>query len=112
MTVESYTVRIWMAGDYDDARRVVRQFCANEGACFALTRADFIYSGGEESGVMATLIHYPRFPSTPQALWAKAHRLAAEMAIALCQKSYSVEASDKTEWVQVALPAFGGSTCA
>ena len=102
-TVESYTARIWMAGDYDDARRTARQFCANEGACFAITRTDFIYTGGEESGVMVTLIHYPRFPSTPEALWAKANRLAVQLAAALFQKSYSVEAPDRTEWIQTAL---------
>lgn len=104
-TVESYTVKIWMAGDYDDARRVVRQFCANEGACFALSRADFVYSGGEEAGFSATLIHYPRFPSEPVALWNKAERLAAILANDLCQKSYSIEAPDKTEWKQHDLPS-------
>ena len=104
MIVESYTVRIWIAGDYDSARRCARQFAMNEGACFAITKVDYVYTGGEESGVCATLIHYPRFPSTPNALWDKAGRFAALLAKELYQKTYSIEAPDRTEWFQVGLP--------
>lgn len=32
--IDSHTVRIWIAGDYQDAIRVVREFCFCEGACF------------------------------------------------------------------------------
>ena len=97
-----------MAGDYDDARRCIRRFAASEGACFALTRADYIYTGGEEAGFCATLINYARFPLEPGSLWAKAHRMAEALAADLFQKSYSIEAPDRTEWVQVALPALSG----
>lgn len=99
MSVESYTVRIWIGGDYDEARRTIRRFCAKEGACFAIQKTSYIYTGGEESGVTVTLIHYPRFPSTPNLLWDKAQRLAELLARDLCQKSYSIDAPDKTEWM-------------
>lgn len=96
--VVSYTVRIWMAGDYNEARRIVRRFCSNRGACFAVQQADYIYTGGEEAGICVTLIHYPRFPSTPTALYEKAHDLASLLMDELGQTSFTIDAPDETRW--------------
>lgn len=105
--VATYTIRIWIAGDYQDACRVTRQFCSNEGACFALTPCDYIYSGGQEEGVCVTLIHYPRFQSTPAALLDKARRLAVQLQRSLFQRSYTIEGSDFTEFYDPDVLAIG-----
>lgn len=97
--IPSHTVRIWIAGDYQDALRCVRAFCANEGACFAIQPTEYVYTGGQESGVCVTLINYPRFPATPDDLNDKARRLAADLCVALFQQSYSIECPSTTEWV-------------
>lgn len=98
---KSHTVRIWVAGDYADAVRCVKAFCAQEGACFAVAPADFIYSGGAESGVCVTLINYARFPASPEMLNEKAKRLADVLLCDLFQKSYSIEGPEETEWFSV-----------
>lgn len=93
----SYTVRIWIAGDYHDAVRAVREFC-EEGACFAVERVAFAYTGGMEDGVCVTRINYPRFPADPDALLGQTIRLAEHLRQRLFQDSYSVETPTQTHW--------------
>lgn len=93
----TWTVRIYIAGDYTDAIRAAREFC-EEGACFCIQPADYVYTGGMEAGVVATLINYPRFPSEPDAIFAKAERFAEHLRARLFQDSYTIEAPDKTYW--------------
>lgn len=95
---ESKTVRIWIAGDYDDARRVVRKFCSNDGACFSVSKVDYIYTGGEELGVCVTRINYPRFPETLEFIFDQCLRLAEELRRELFQKSFSIEDPEDTHW--------------
>ena len=95
--VPSYTVRIWIAGDYADSVRAVREFC-EEGACFAVSPADYVYTGGAEPGVVVTRINYPRFAAEPEQILAQCFRLAEHLRIRLFQDSYSVETPDQTYW--------------
>jgi len=94
----SHTVRIWIAGDYADALCICRQFCAAEGACFAVQPVEYVYTGGQEAGVCVTLINYPRFPQSPADLDAKAERLAMALREGLHQKSFSIEGPGETVW--------------
>jgi hypothetical protein len=96
---QSHTIRIWIAGDYSDALRCARAFCAKEGACFAVQPVDYVYTGGQEAGVCVTLINYPRFPESGASLHSKAQRLAGLMCSELFQHSYSIEGPGITEWV-------------
>lgn len=93
----SYTVRIWIAGDYADACRAVREFC-EEGACFAVSPAEYIYTGGAESGVVVTRINYPRFPADSHEIFGQCLRLAHHLRAALFQDGCTVEAPDRTHW--------------
>jgi hypothetical protein len=95
----SLTFRIWIAGDYADALRACREFCSNEGACFAVTRAAYAYTGGMEDGVCVTLINYPRFPSSEPELADKAMRLGEHLMERLFQDSFTVEGPTETVWV-------------
>lgn len=93
----SYTIRIWIAGDYRDAVRAAREF-AEEGLCVAVTPVAYVYTGGMEDGVCVTLINYPRFPRPPHELHDTAKRLAGHLRERLFQDSYSIETPGLTEW--------------
>lgn len=93
----SFTVRIYIAGDFADAVRAGREFC-EEGSCFCIQPADYVYTGGAEHGVVATLINYPRFPEEPDALLGKAQRFAEHLRARLFQDSYSIETPSLTYW--------------
>ena len=94
----SYYYNIWLAGDYDDARRACREFCSQEGACVTVTPVSYIYTGGEEAGVCVRMLNYPRFPAQPDELWAKAWRLAEHLRVRLHQDSVLVEAPYQIRW--------------
>lgn len=94
----SHTFRIWIAGDYRDAIRAVREF-AEEGLCAAVAPAAYVYTGGMEDGVCVTLINYPRFPKSQWDLKAIAERLAEHLRSRLYQDSYSIEGPNETVWI-------------
>jgi len=99
--VQSATARVWIAGDYDEARAFTRRWCSERGACWALSPVDYIYSGGEERGLVATLIHYPRFPRANPVteIFAEAREFGEALMRHLGQASFSVEGPDKTVWL-------------
>lgn len=100
-TVPTYTVRLYMAGDIQDAKRLLRQECypPNDGLCVTIEPTAFIYSGGEESGLVVGFVNYPRFPTTPEVLWDRACRVAHKLILGLCQWSALLVSPDKTEWI-------------
>lgn len=97
-TVGTYTVAIVMAGDIEQAKQVCRWYCMTQGFCVTVEPVQYIYTGGEEAGFRIGLINYPRFPSTPEALWGHAVGLAEELRRTLCQHSFSIIGQDKTLW--------------
>jgi hypothetical protein len=94
----SYPITIFIAGDYDRARQIAREFCINVGACVTVTATSYIYKGGEEAGVIVGFINYPRFPSVANDLLTKAQQLAEDLMYGLCQSSYSIQTPEKTHW--------------
>lgn len=97
-TEPTFWAEIAIAGNYDDARRTCRQFC-EDGLCVTVTQTTFIYTGGEQSGVLVRLINYPRFPSKPSEIEAKAMELAEHLRAALYQDSFTVITPEKSTWV-------------
>lgn len=93
----AYWAEIAIAGDYDDARRICRAHC-EAGLCVTVTRTTFIYTGGEQVGVLVRLINYPRFPSAPEDLFASALLLAEELRAGLYQDSFTVMTPDMSHW--------------
>ena len=61
--VDTYWVRIYMAGDLQIAKHICREFCM-VGLCINISETDYIYTMGEEIGFCVELINYPRFPAT------------------------------------------------
>lgn len=97
----SCPVSIFIAGDYDEARDICRAFCDEEGLCVTVTPTAYVYTGGEEAGVIVGLINYPRFPSEPSDILTTAKLLALELMHKLEQESVSVQALDQTLWFSI-----------
>lgn len=93
------TITIYIAGDAAEARRVCRRYCLGVGLCVTVSDCDYVYTGGSEAGVAVGLLNYPRFPSTPEELFAKAEGLAMALLDGLCQHSVLICADDKTVWI-------------
>lgn len=97
-TAPSIRVDIFIAGDVAQAKQVCREFCMAEGACVTVEPVDYIYTGGEETGVRVGFINYPRFPTDADSLLKRAGRLADKLMERLCQQSYSIVGPDLTAW--------------
>lgn len=94
----SYEIKIFIAGDYNQAKQICREFCMEEGACVTVTPTSYVYTGGEETGVIVGFINYPRFPATGYDALQKAKRLAEKLMTGLCQHSYTIWAPEDTHW--------------
>lgn len=94
----SHPISIFIAGDYDAARLICREFCDEVGFCVTVTATSYVYTGGEEAGVIVGLINYPRFPTSQAELTGKAVRLADRLRVGLGQESYSIQYPGSTVW--------------
>jgi hypothetical protein len=98
MSAPSYPVSIFIAGDYYRAKQICQEYCDAVGLCVTVTSTSYIYTGGEQMGVIVGLINYPRFPADPADILAKAHNLASELLGGLSQQSYSIQTPTETIW--------------
>jgi hypothetical protein len=89
---------IFIAGDIAQAKQVCREWCMEVGACVTVEPVDYIYTGGEESGVRIGFINYPRFPSDEATIFNRAAALADRLMQRLCQHSYSIVGPTHTAW--------------
>jgi hypothetical protein len=94
----SFPVTIFIAGDYYEAWKVCRAYCDEVGACVTLTPTKYIYTGGDEDGLIVGLINYPRFPAESVHIEAKAIELGHRLREALGQESFSVQTPTTTTW--------------
>lgn len=95
----SFYATIHMAGDIDDARRVIREF-TKIGACVQLAPCQYVYTGGMEDGFTARIMQYPRFPRIEKVICDMAVELGDLLSFHLCQASYSVETRDRVSYFQ------------
>lgn len=96
-TAVSFTIRIWIAGNYARAEEICRTFC-EQGFCVSICPMNYIYTGGEEAGVCVTIINYARFPRDPKDLKIWAENLAEHLRIGLHQQSFTIEDPDETRF--------------
>lgn len=94
----SHSIDIFIAGDRHAAQEACREFCLR-GLCVSITDADFVFTGGMESGVRVGLINYPRFPSDEATMRAVALELAEFLIRRLHQSSCSVVTPYQTIWL-------------
>jgi hypothetical protein len=97
-SVDTYIVKIYLAGDIDDIKRACREYCFNVGLCVTVTPTTYIYTGGEELGVEIGLLNYPRFPGTESSILAKAKDLAELCRKITYQHSYLIVTPTETIW--------------
>ena len=100
-TVPTYTVRLYMAGDIAHAKQLIRQlvYPPNPGLCVTVEPTTFVYTGGEEAGFVVGFVNYPRFPASPEDLFARALLFADHLTHGLGQWSALLVAPDKTVWL-------------
>lgn len=98
VSAPSYPVSIFIGGNAKDASIRAQGYCDDVGLCVTVTETRYMFTGGMTFGVIVGLINYPRFPSTPEQLWAHAEVLAERLRKALRQESYTIQAPDRTEW--------------
>ena len=96
-TTNTFWATIEIAGDINVAKQICREFCW-EGCCVNLKPVDYIYTGGQESGVSITFVNYPRFPKTDDEIVNQAKRLAIKLKDGLCQWSYMIITPNETIW--------------
>lgn len=97
-SVETYWVKIYMAGSLEDAKRICRRYCYANGLCVTIEPTTYIYTGGAEDGVCVGLINYPRFPRIPEHILDTARYLAEELRVGLYQHSYCLVTPQETIW--------------
>lgn len=93
--LKSYNVQIWIGlkktyleeGIYNIS--LVKSICQRHvdkiGDCVTIIPTDFIYTNGNEKGVVIGFIQYPRFPREEETIKNNAIKLAKELMIALNQ---------------------------
>jgi len=97
----SYPVSIFIGGSVWEAETICRAYCDEVGLCVTVTETNYVYTDGETLGVIVGLINYPRFPSTPVAIWAHAEVLAERLRVGLKQESFTIQAPDRTVWISL-----------
>jgi hypothetical protein len=95
-TADTFWVRIYMAGDYEQARQACREECMRQGLCVTVESASYIYTCGEEAGIVVGLINYPRFPAATVEIVDRAKQLGTLLMDRLCQRSFSIMTPFKT----------------
>jgi hypothetical protein len=87
---KSFWANIYMAANLESAEQVCREFCLS-GMCVTVTRTNYIYTKGEESGVVVGLLNYPRFPRSDEQIITAAKDLGNMLMERCCQGSYLIQ---------------------
>lgn len=95
----THSADIYIAGNVTVADEICRQFCYVHGFCVTLEPIQFIYKGGDETGIRVGVKNYPRFPRTENELLVEAERLARKLMDGLFQKSCMVCGTPETIWL-------------
>jgi hypothetical protein len=96
---KTYWVNIYLSGPVEIAEQICRKDFLDHGLCITITPTKYIYTGGEESGYVIGLVNYPRFPSQPEEIYARAKDLAIKLLDGTFQHSVLLVSPDKSEWI-------------
>ncbi len=89
LTAPTHVIKIYIAGDKALARQVLQKWVM-KGACVSISEEEYIYTMGNETGLVVNLINYPRFPKYPYQLLHDAKELAEHLIEELHQGSCTV----------------------
>jgi hypothetical protein len=79
-----------------DAAAIARSYCDAVGLGVTVTDTQFVYTGGQEPGVIVGLINYPRFPSDRETVLKHALALAVKLMLGLGQLRCTVVTDHET----------------
>tara|TARA_R110000751_G_scaffold36545_3_gene89189 strand:- start:876 stop:1307 length:432 start_codon:yes stop_codon:yes gene_type:complete len=82
------------------ATRICQKYCDKVGLGLTITDTEFIYTEGNEHGLIVGLINYPRFPSIPYEVIEHAENIARKLLKELEQERVSIVTSDKTYMIE------------
>lgn len=95
----AYEVRVYVAGDSAEAKRICAHWCYEIGCCVTVTETEFIYTGGRETGAIVGMVNYPRFPDSRERIWSQAEQLAERLIVGLAQHSALVQGDEAAQWM-------------
>jgi hypothetical protein len=100
-SLKTFTCEICIGGNYDDAIRICKEFCNEIGCCVTCTKTEFIYTNGQESGILIRLVQYPRFPKLDSFISDDALELTKKLINGLYQQSALIISNNETKWITI-----------
>jgi hypothetical protein len=100
-SVQTAWAKIYIAGSIETAKQVCRKHVFEEGLCVTVDPTTYIYTGGEEAGVVIGLINYPKYESYETLLHYRAMNIAHLLIQELCQRSATVMTNERTTWISL-----------
>lgn len=97
---DTYEAKIYIAGAIEVAKQVIREECL-KGLCVTIEPTHYIYTQGEEVGYVVGLINYPRFPASNEDIYSQAVALGMKLLMETYQGSFTIVATDKTEFFSI-----------
>lgn len=85
----THVIKIYIAGDRNLARQVLQEYVM-KGMCVSISEEEYIYTMGNETGIVVNLINYPRFPKTHEEMLKEATELAEYLIEKLHQGSCTI----------------------
>lgn len=85
----THVIKIYIAGDRNLARQVLQKYVM-KGLCVSISEEEYIYTMGNETGIVVNLINYPRFPKTSTEMIDEARKLAEHLIEELHQGSCTI----------------------
>jgi len=86
---KTQVIKIYIAGDRGLARQVLQEYVM-KGACVGISEEEYVYTMGNETGIVVNLINYPRFPKEEEELVLEAITLGKHLIEKLYQGSCTV----------------------
>lgn len=99
LSLPTYWVHVYLSGPIGVVQQCLRQECFREGLCVTVSPTHFIYTGGEEAGVVVALINYPKFPVETDVVWCRAVDIARRLMDATYQDSVLIQSPNTTRWL-------------
>lgn len=96
--VETFWVKLYLAGPIDQARQILRREAYEEGLCVTIEATEFIYTAGAEVGYVVGFINYPKFPKDPTEITRRAIKIGKMLMEETYQDSFCMMSPRYTEW--------------
>lgn len=78
------------------AKKTIQNWVDRVGQCVTVTPTEYLYTNGNEPGMIVGFINYPRFPVDPDTLRAQVLDLAQLLLLSCDQMNLSIVFPDKT----------------